>query len=128
MPSIGFGAKLAEPATIESMIASPRARAVASTAAATIAGRAVRTTIVQVTRQRLTPSAAAPSVQLRGTARSASTTIAIMIGTIITVRIRIPTPRLEPSSWTTLATDSLRSMLIRCSPTQGTMTRIPIRP
>ena len=86
-----MGAKLAEPATIESMIASPSARAVASTAAATIAGRAVRTEIVQVTRQRLAPSAAAPSVQLRGTARSASTTIAIMIGTIITVRIRTPT-------------------------------------
>ena len=41
MPSIGLGAKLAEPATIESMIASPRARAVASTAAATIAGEAM---------------------------------------------------------------------------------------
>ena len=92
-PSIGLGAKLAEPATIESMIASPSARAVASTAAATIAGRAVRTEIVHITRQRLAPSAAAPSVQLRGTARSASTTIAIMIGTIITVRIRIADDR-----------------------------------
>ena len=110
------------------MIASPSARAVASTAAATIAGRAVRTEIVHITRQRLTPSAAAPSVQPRGTARSASTMIAIMIGTIITVRISDPDARLAPSSWTTLATDSLRSMLIRCSPTHGTITRIPISP
>ena len=70
------------------MIASPSARAVASTAAAMIAGRAVRTAIVHITRQRLTPSAAAPSVHARGTARSASTMIAIMIGMIITVRIR----------------------------------------
>ena len=86
-PSSGFGAKPTEPETIESMIASPSARAVASTAAAMIAGRAARTEIVHITRQRLTPSAAAPSVQTRGTARSASTMIAIMIGVIITVRI-----------------------------------------
>ena len=51
------------PVTIESMIASPSARAAASTAAATIAGRAARTPIVHSARARLTPSAAAPSVQ-----------------------------------------------------------------
>ena len=101
MPSSGFGAKPTEPATIESMIASPSARAVASTAAATIAGRAARTEIVHIARQRLTPSAAAPSVQPRGTARSASTMIAIMIGVIITVSTAAPTSRLVPSSCTT---------------------------
>ncbi len=105
-PSSGLGAKPTEPETIESMIASPSARAVASTAAATIAGRAARTPTVHSARQRLTPSAAAPSVQVRGTERSASTVIAIMIGVIITVRIRMPTRMLEPSSWITNWTDS----------------------
>ena len=95
-PSSGLGAKPTEPETIESMIASPSARAVASTAAAMIAGRAARTLIVQIARQRLTPSASAPSVQVAGTARSASTMIAIMIGVIITVRIRTATRTLEP--------------------------------
>ena len=91
------------------MIASPSARAVASTAAAITAGRTTRREIVHITRQRLTPSAAAPSVQPRGTARRASAMIAIMIGAIITVRIITATIRLSPFSWTTLTTDSLRS-------------------
>ena len=111
------------------MIASPSARAVASTAAATIAGRAARTEIVHIARQRLTPSAAAPSVQPRGTARSASTMIAIMIGVIITVRIRTPTSRLGAVELDDVdCTDSLRSALIRWLPTNGTSTRIPISP
>src|SRR5262245_1315071 len=76
-PSIGFGAKPMKPVTIASMIASPSARAVASTAAATIAGRAARTVTVQRARQRLTPSETAPSLHELGTARRASTTIAI---------------------------------------------------
>ena len=65
-PSSGFGEKPTDPVTIESMIASPSARAVASTAAATIAGLAARTLIVHRARKRLTPSAAAPSVQGAG--------------------------------------------------------------
>ena len=44
----------------------------ARTVAAISAGRAARTEIVQTVRQRLTPSAAEPSVQPRGVARSAS--------------------------------------------------------
>ena len=100
-PSSGLGANPIEPDTIESMIASPRARAVASTAAAMIAGRTARTEIVHITRQRFTPRAAAPSVHERGTERSASTMIAIMIGVIITVRIRTATIRLLPVSCTT---------------------------
>ena len=106
-PSSGFGEKATEPVTIASMIASPRARAVASTAAATIAGRAARTLdrpqraeAVDAERDGpVAPVAAAPP-------RSASTTIAIMIGVIITVRIRIPTPTLDPLSAMTPATDS----------------------
>ena len=67
---------------------SPSARAVASTVPATSAGRAVRTATFQNVRQRLTPSASEPSSQSRGTARRPSAKIAIMIGAIITVRIR----------------------------------------
>ena len=67
-PSAGLGAKPLDPETIESMIPSPSARAQARTAAATIAGRAARTETVHIARQRLTPSAAAPSFQPRGTA------------------------------------------------------------
>ena len=78
-----------EPETIASMIASPSARAVASTTPAAIAGRAVRTPIFHIVRQRFTPSAAEPSIHERGTLRSASALIAIMIGTIITVRISV---------------------------------------
>ena len=128
MPSSGLGAKPTEPETIESMIASPRARAVASTAAATIAGRAARSPTVRRARQRLTPSAAAPSVQLRGTERSASMVIATMIGVIITVSTRTPTSMLEPSSWITYRTDSFSASEITWLPKKGTRTRIPIRP
>src|SRR5919197_3883591 len=100
-PSSGLGAKPTEPDTIESMIASPSALAVARTAAATIAGRAARTEIVQIVRQRFTPSAADPSTHELGTARRASTMIAIMIGVIMIVRISTATSRLEPDSWIT---------------------------
>jgi len=100
-PSSGLGAKPTEPATIESMIASPRARAVASTAAATIAGREARNETVHIARHRFTPSAAAPSVQVLGTDLRASTTIAIMIGVIMIVRMKMPTRMLVPSSWIT---------------------------
>ena len=62
-PSAGLGAKATEPETIASITASPIARATASTVPATIAGRAVRTAIFQVVRQRLTPSASEPSSQ-----------------------------------------------------------------
>jgi hypothetical protein len=128
VPSSGFGANAADPDTIESMIASPSARAVASTAAATIAGRAARTTTVHMTRQRFTPSAAAPSAHERGTARSASTMIAIMIGVIITVRIRTARVTFAPESWTTKITDSFRPRESRWFPIHGAITRIPISP
>src|SRR5580693_4510775 len=88
-PSSGLAANPREPETIESMIASPSARAVASTAPAMIAGRAVRSETRHVVRQRLTPSAAEPSVHEDGTAASEREVIATMIGVIITVRIRI---------------------------------------
>ena len=83
------------------MIASPSARASASTAPATSAGRAARSAIVHITRIRLTPSASAPSVHERGTARRASTAIAIMIGTIITVSSAVATSSDCPVSWIT---------------------------
>ena len=75
------------------MTASPSARAVASTVPATIAGRAVRTAIFQKVRQRLTPIASEPSIQRGGTARRPSEKIEIMIGAIITVRIRTAASR-----------------------------------
>ena len=55
----------------------------------------------QIVRQRLTPSAAEPSRQERGTDASASELIATMIGRIITVRIRIAVIRSSPLSCTT---------------------------
>src|ERR1700722_2069599 len=82
-PSSGLAAKPRDPDTIESMIDSPSARAVARIAAATIAGRAVRSDTRHVVRQRLTPSAAEPSLHALGTVSSALTMIATMIGTII---------------------------------------------
>ena len=88
----------------------------------------MRTEIVHITRQRLTPSAAAPSVHDFGTARSASTMIAVMIGTIITARITAATVQQAPVSWTTYVTDSLRAWLMKVSATNGTITRIPISP
>ena len=83
------------------MIASPSARAVASTVAATIAGRAVRSETRTIVRQRLTPSAADPSFQGAGTEISAPEISATMIGVIITARIRIAVVRSAPLSCTT---------------------------
>ena len=123
-----MGEKPTDPVTIESMIASPRARAVARTAAATIAGRAARTVTVHIARQRLMPSDSAPSVQPLGTARSASTTIAIMIGVIITVRIRIPTPMLGPVRLMTPATEARHFSLDDVVVDERDDTRIPISP
>src|SRR5580693_6062568 len=90
-PSSGLGANPRDPDTIESMIDSPSALAVASTAAATIAGRTVRNDTRRCVRQRLTPSAAVPSILALGTDSSAPTMIATMIGRIITVRINVAT-------------------------------------
>ena len=70
-----------------------------------------------------------PRVQPRGTARSASTMIAIMIGVIITVRITTGDEQAGArSSWTTYCTDCLALGVMRWSPTNGTSTRIPISP
>ena len=110
------------------MIASPSARPVASTAPAMIAGRAVRSDTRQIVRQRLTPSAAEPSVHALGTEASALVLIATMIGVIITVRISTATARFVPVSCTTPATDSLRCSEIRCSSTHGAIARTPISP
>ena len=93
-PSAGLGANPTLPETMLSITASPSARAVASTVPATSAGRAVRTPTFQNVRQRLTPRASDPSSQPRGTARSPSAKIAIMIGAIITVRITTAASRL----------------------------------
>ena len=112
------------------MIASPSARAVASTAAATIAGRAARTLTVHRARQRLTPSAAgALASRCAAPTRSASTTIAIMIGVIITVRIRTPTSDAGAVELDHVARPSPSAALeMRWLPTKGTRTRIPISP
>ena len=83
------------------MIASPSARAVASTVAATIAGRAVRSDTRTIVRQRLTPSATDPSRQASGTEPSAAAISATMIGVIITARITIASVRSAPFSCTT---------------------------
>ncbi len=93
-PSAGLGAKATEPETIASITASPIARAVASTVPATIAGRAVRTAIFQVVRQRLTPSASEPSSQPGRTERSPSEKIETISGAIIRVRISTAASRL----------------------------------
>ncbi len=54
--------------------------------------------------------------------------IAIMIGVIMIARITMPTPSPPPPSWITIATDSWRSSLIRCSSTNGTTTSRAISP
>ena len=54
--------------------------------------------------------------------------MAIMIGTIITVRITTETSRLAPLSWTTNSTDFLSAAEMMWLPTNGTKTRTPIRP
>ncbi len=84
-PSAGLGAKPTEPEIIASMTASPIALATASTVPAMIAGRAVRTAIFQVVRQRLTPSASEPSSHPGFTARRPSEKIETISGAIITV-------------------------------------------
>ena len=110
------------------MIASPSARAVASTAPAMIAGRAVRSETRHVVRQRLTPSAAEPSVHVCGTAASEREVIATMIGVIITVRIRIARPRFAPVSCTTYWTECLRCWEMKLRSTHGAIARMPISP
>src|SRR4051794_40728315 len=117
MPSSGLGEKPRDPDTIDNATASPSARAQASTAAATMAGRDARTDTDQIASQRLAPSAEAPSVHATGIAPSASTTMAIMIGVIITVSTTIATRTPVPSSWTTFCTDALRPWLMRWLPT-----------
>src|ERR1700719_1933538 len=71
-PSIGFGAKDRDPETIWIITASPRALAVASTVAATIAGRIAFNVTPMTARTGLTPRASAPSRQDLGTELSAS--------------------------------------------------------
>src|SRR3984957_8665140 len=127
-PPRGLGEKPREPLTIESMIDSPKALAVASIAAATIAGRAVRSETRQVVRQRFTPSAAEPSVHEVGTVSKALTTIATMIGTIMIVRIRMATLRLAPVNCTTYSTERLRPVEIRLCSTHGAIAKIPTSP
>ena len=82
------------------MIASPRARAVASTAAATIAGRMAFSVTARIARSGFKPSATAPSFHAGGTEVSASQIRAIMIGVIISVRISEATPTPPPVSCT----------------------------
>src|SRR4051794_29756423 len=82
VPSKGFGAKPTPPETIASITASPRARAVASTVPATIAGRALRTPIFQKVRQRLIPIASEPSIHPFRTDRRPSLKIEIISGAI----------------------------------------------
>ena len=93
-PSAGLGAKPTEPEIIASITASPIARATASTVPATIAGRALRTPIFQVVRQRLTPSASEPSSQPGLTERRPSVKIETISGAIITVSTVIAASRL----------------------------------
>ncbi len=109
-------------------IASPIARAVASAAAAMIAGRTARSDTAIVARRGLRPSATAPSCQERGTDPSASVISAVMIGVIITVRITTETSRPAPVSSITFATEAFSPCVIRLLPTNGTSTRIPISP
>jgi hypothetical protein len=94
------GGEAARPGDHREHDASPSARAVASTVAATIAGRAVRSDTRQIVRQRLTPSAAEPSATCAGP-RPARALIATMIGRIITVRISVATSGSAPFSCTT---------------------------
>ncbi len=72
IPSIGLGLNVLPPETIWIMTASPSARADASTAAATIAGRTAFSVTARAARIGFTPSATAPSRHDEGTALSAS--------------------------------------------------------
>src|SRR3978361_448266 len=94
-PSAGLGAKPTEPEIIASITASPIPRATARTGPATTGGGgAGRTTIFQVVRQRLTPSASEPSIQPGLTERSPSLKIETISGAIITVSTVIAASRL----------------------------------
>jgi len=127
-PSTGFGLNVLPPETIWIITASPSARALASTPAATIAGRIARSVTASTARSGFSPSATAPSRQDGGTEASASQIRAIMIGVIITVRITAVTPSPAPVSCTTFWTDCFSPPLIRWLPTNGTSTRMPINP
>jgi len=96
--------------------------------AATIAGLTARTVTASTARSGFRPSAIAPSRQELGTEMSASQISAIMIGVIITVRITTATSRPAPVSSTVFCTDTFSELVIRSLPTNGTSTRIPIRP
>src|SRR6202022_4158338 len=95
-PSSGLAEKARPPETIASITASPSARAVASTVAAAIAGRAVRRETRPMVRQRFTPRAADPSRQAIGTEARALVLIATIIGVIITIRMIVPVVRFAP--------------------------------
>ncbi len=116
------------PEAIEIITASPSARAVASTAAATIAGRIARSVTASIARSGFRPSATAPSRQDRGAAASASQISAIMIGVIITVNVTETTSNPSPVSSTEFWTEVFWALEIRWLPTNGTSTRIAIRP
>ena len=110
------------------MIDSPSALAVASTAAATIAGLAALTVTARIARSGFSPSAIAPSRQELGTDASASHVSAIMIGAIITVRITTVTSSPAPVSSISLATEAFSEAVIRWLPTNGTSTSSPSSP
>ena len=107
---------------------SPSARAVASTVPATNAGRAVRTAIRQNVRQRLTPSASEPSSHPRGTDRSPSAKIAIMIGEIITVRITHRRQQAVAAQLDHRRDAAFWPGVIKWLPMNGTSTSTPINP
>src|ERR1700750_3167406 len=88
-PSAGLGANGVEPEIIASITDSPIARARARAVPATIAGRAARTPIFQIVRQRFTPSASEPSSQPALTELKASVKIDTIRGAIMIVRTTI---------------------------------------
>src|SRR6201746_1244641 len=96
--SAGLGANAVEPEIIASITDSPIARARARTVPATIAGRAARTPIFQIVRQRFTPTASDPSTQPGFTEFKESVKIDTIRGAIMIVRIRIAAIRLYPVS------------------------------
>ena len=116
------------PETIEIITASPSARAVASTAAATIAGRIARSVTASIARSGLRPSATAPSRQDLGAAASASQISAIMIGVIITVNDHRHDHQAFAGELDRVLHRGLLRAVIRWLPTNGTSTRIAIRP
>ena len=100
----------------------------ASTAAATIAGRIARRVTASTARSGFSPSATAPSRHETGAAISASQISAIMIGVIITVRVTTTTPRPAPVSSAKFCTEVFSWAVIRWLPTNGTSTRTAISP